>query len=499
MNEKSPYSLDSVSSLRIKLIAVFSILFAVTFAMISLVSYRVSKSIITNDIDIQTQEVANGHAAEIDQWVTRMLSVVNAYSHLVERIIPSDKNITPEILGNYSKESFFSDLYYGSSTGIFISGRKWTPPAGYDPRLRPWYIAAVKKRKTTTSDIYLDMETNSLAISVSSPVYTRDGSLRGVLSADLLLNTLEEKLKNIHIGGMGYAVLIDSHGTALVHPDKTLTGKNLLENPELKDVIKIILEKRQGKVDYNTGYDKLAVFTPIPSSGWILGIVLNKSEIYSDLKLLALKFSLIFLVSLIVVFFTTKYFAVKLTYFMFLLEQTVESRTSELQKKISEVEYLSLTDPLTGISNRRKIESVLKSEIDRTARTGNSLSVIMIDIDHFKQFNDTYGHGTGDRILKEFAEVVSSSLRIIDNAGRIGGEEFLVVCPETNITGAFLVAEKLRIAVESMKIDSVQQITASFGCASLIPGENFDNLISRSDKALYRAKENGRNRVESDI
>ena len=499
MKEKSNYSLKSVSLLKIKLIAVFSTLFAVTFAIISLASYSVSKSIISNDIDIQTQEVVNGHAAEIDQWITRMLSIMNVYSHLVEMAIPDDKNITSEILGNYSRESFFSDMYYGSVSGRFISGRKWTPPPGYDPRIRPWYTAAVKNRKTSISDIYIDYETNEPALSVSSPVYNRNRSFRGVLSADLLLRTLSEKLKNIRVSGKGYAVLIDSTGIALVYPDKNYIGKNLVDRPETSDVIKDIIRKKQGRVVYNDGTDKLAVFTQVPSSGWILGIVLTKDEVYADLRMLALKFSLLFLISLIIVILTSKYFAGKLTYFMQLLEKTVESRTSELQEKISEVEYLSLTDPLTGISNRRKIESVLKSEIDRTARTGNPVSVIIIDIDHFKHFNDTYGHGTGDKILKKFAETIISSIRVIDSAGRIGGEEFLIVCPETDVNGAYLVAEKLRTAIESMRVESLESITASFGCAALHSGENSDNLISRSDKALYKAKDNGRNRVESDI
>jgi hypothetical protein len=107
MKEKFSFAPDNVSKLRIKPVAVFSILFAVTFAIISLASYSVSRLIITNDIDIQTQEVVNCHAAEIDQWITRMLSIISAYSHLVERGIPDDRNITSEILGNYSREAFF--------------------------------------------------------------------------------------------------------------------------------------------------------------------------------------------------------------------------------------------------------------------------------------------------------------------------------------------------------------------------------------------------------
>ena len=121
----------------------------------------------------------------------------------------------------------------------------------------------------------------------------------------------------------------------------------------------------------------------------------------------------------------------------------------------------------------------------------------MSDIDSFKKFNDTYGHKTGDEVLKEFAAAISESIRSIDRAGRLGGEEFLIVCPETNLSGAVLLAEKLRAVVESIKIEPLPGITASFGCASYTRGDTMDSLISRSDKAMYKAKELGRNRVES--
>ncbi len=496
MTERSKNNLERASTLRIKLVATFSILFGVTFAAISLASYGVSKLIITRDIDLQTQEVATGHAAEIDQWITRMISIVDAYSYMIGKGLPDDKKITSEILRNYSSESFFSDLYYGSVSGRFVSGTNWFPTEKYDPRVRPWFTEGVKNGKTAITGLYLDQGTQTSIVSVSSPVYFRDGSLRGVLSADVSLDTIEEKLKKIKVRGKGYSVLINETGTILFHPKRSMIGKSLYDLPNIGSPIEKIFERKQWGMHYDPYDDRFAVFTPIPSAKWIMVIVLTKDEVYGDLKFLAMKFFLIFMTALIVVILTSKFFALKLTYFMHLLECTVEIRTAELKEKIAEVEYLSLTDPLTGIANRRKIESVLSAEIDRTHRTGNPLSVIMIDIDNFKEFNDIYGHGTGDKILKKFAVTMILALRSIDIAGRIGGEEFLIICPETDMTGAFLVAEKLRVEVESMKIDSLGQITASFGCAELYPGEKLDSLISRSDQALYRAKEHGRNTVE---
>lgn len=497
MKELSGSPIERVSSVRLKLIAAFTSLFTITFIFVSLAGYIISKSVISKDIDTQAMEVMTGHAAEIEQWVKRMLSIINSYSHLIERVIP-DNSINSEILGNYGRDSF-SDLYYGSSSGKFISGKRWKPPAGYDPRVRPWYITALKSGKTVMCDVYIDLETDSSAVAVASPVYGKNGSPRGVLSADLLLHTLDEKLKNVKVSGMGHAMLIDRNGMALVYPDRSVMGKNLSEFPGMNGVIRTILKNKQGKVEYTYGSHNIIMFTEIPASQWILGMILTEEEIYSNLKNLTWKFLLIFTISLIIVILISKYFAVKLTFFMQLLEDTVDAQTAALKEKVAQVEYLSLTDHLTGISNRRKIEEVLSSEIERSSRTGSPLSVIMIDIDNFKTVNDTFGHKTGDCLLKEFALTVTGSIRSIDSAGRLGGEEFLIVCPETGIQGAALLAEKLRTAVESIRMESFPGITASFGCAAYISGDSPDNLISRSDKAMYRAKELGRNRVENFI
>lgn len=489
--------IERVSTVRLKLITAFTSLFIITFIFISLAGYIISKSVISKNIDIQASEVMEGHAAEIDQWVKRMLSIINSYSHLIERAV-QDKNITSEILGNYSRDSF-SDLYYGSSSGKLVSGKGWKPPEGYDPRSRPWYIAALKSGRTIMCDVYNDLETNTPAVAVASPVYSRNGSLRGVLSADLLIHTLDEKLRHVKVKGMGHAMLIDRNGMALVYPDRDTAGRNLLGIPGISSVIGTMLKDKRGRVEYTSLHHNIIIFTRIPASGWILGMILTEEEIYSNLKTLTLKFFMIFAVSLVVVILTSKYFAVKLTFFMQLLEQTVDEQTAALKEKIAQVEYLSLTDHLTGISNRRKTEEILSNEIERSSRTGSQLSVIMIDIDNFKTVNDTHGHKAGDFLLKEFASTITRSIRSIDSAGRIGGEEFLIICPETGIHGAVMLAEKLRAAVESIKIESIPPITASFGCARYNAGDSMDKLISRSDTAMYRAKELGRNRVENII
>ena len=179
----------------------------------------------------------------------------------------------------------------------------------------------------------------------------------------------------------------------------------------------------------------------------------------------------------------------------------LERSLKEANEKIS---ALSITDPLTGIYNRNYLNERLPQEIARSFRYGHPLSLLMCDIDHFKRINDTYGHVTGDKILKDFVDCLNGSIRKnIDWMARYGGEEFLLVLPETHVHGGYLGAERLRklIADKDFSADgTIIRITASFGVGGFDPSEceekiSIEALILESDKYLYQAKKKGRNRV----
>lgn len=185
-------------------------------------------------------------------------------------------------------------------------------------------------------------------------------------------------------------------------------------------------------------------------------------------------------------------------------------RTRNLLREKIRLTGLSFRDALTGISNRRSFDATIAREWERAQRSGMVLSLLMLDIDYFKQFNDSYGHQAGDRVLKEVARVVRDSLeRPADFVARYGGEEFAVILPETNMSGALHVAERLRQAISECAIPRVHRgadgggnalfVTASFGVAATVPDrtETPHDLIHRADQALYQAKALGRNRVES--
>lgn len=160
------------------------------------------------------------------------------------------------------------------------------------------------------------------------------------------------------------------------------------------------------------------------------------------------------------------------------------------------VEELSITDSLTGLSNRFRLDDILLTEFKRVKRYSLAFSIIICDIDFFKAVNDNYGHLAGDLGLVTVAQLLSESCREVDFVGRWGGEEFLIVCPETSAEQAALVAEKLRLKIAAHQFPEIGHMTSSFGVTLVTNNDSIEEALKRADNALYRAKENGRNRVE---
>lgn len=174
----------------------------------------------------------------------------------------------------------------------------------------------------------------------------------------------------------------------------------------------------------------------------------------------------------------------------------VEAVTSEVDQKNRELQHLYVTDQLTGVFNRYKLDEVLITELDRVQRYAHSLGIILLDVDHFKHVNDTYGHQVGDQVLSSMAKILQQHVRKTDTVGRWGGEEFLIVCPETDLGGLMELAEKIRSRIEAFSFPTVGTKTASLGIAIHQEGDTIDHMILKADTALYQAKEKGRNRVE---
>ena len=167
----------------------------------------------------------------------------------------------------------------------------------------------------------------------------------------------------------------------------------------------------------------------------------------------------------------------------------------ELQRAVDRIGELAVRDELTGVYNRRFLMDALAREQSRAERLGTPFAVCLVDIDHFKSINDSFGHAAGDSVLKEFARLVPGELRAVDVHGRFGGEEFLVILPGTGMPGAQACAERVRARTEATAFAGVERVTITVGVATYAMKEPVSALLARADKALYEGKNAGRNRV----
>jgi diguanylate cyclase (GGDEF)-like protein len=176
--------------------------------------------------------------------------------------------------------------------------------------------------------------------------------------------------------------------------------------------------------------------------------------------------------------------------------QDAEAALLESEKSYRE---LSITDELTGLFNQRHFFHCVKAEIDRSKRYAKSLSLILLDVDDFKIFNDTYGHLDGDKVLKEIGRIIHSVIRSADSAFRYGGEEFVVIMPETSGSSAHTVAERIRAGFKNHAFtthnDATEHLTLSLGVAEYLPGEDTHSFVNRADVNMYTAKKKGKDQI----
>lgn len=180
------------------------------------------------------------------------------------------------------------------------------------------------------------------------------------------------------------------------------------------------------------------------------------------------------------------------------LKEKVEELQAEIieRKRLEEkLEKRAATDSLTQIYNRLGFENIIKREIERFKRYNQSLAIIIFDIDRFKKINDTYGHITGDYILKAIVDIAKKNIREIDYLVRWGGEEFMIVAPDTTLEKVEALAERIRKAIEDYKFDKAIRVTVSFGATHFTENDTENTFIKRADEAMYQAKAKGRNIV----
>jgi diguanylate cyclase (GGDEF)-like protein len=328
--------------------------------------------------------------------------------------------------------------------------------------------------------------------------------------------------QNIKYGKSGYLMVGSLKGIMLAHPNENLVGANLFDgkHDKAKDVFLKFKEKikKDGKgfvmynwINPNTNVEeqKYTYVNYIKELNWYVasGVYLDEidnfinNKIKNNTAFSEKNIKIIILFSITLMIFSFVISVILSMVIKNIFEQYKKSIISEV-KKVKEVEksekifkQMANTDALTKIHNRLSIMNILQSELIESISTKKSLSIIMLDIDHFKIINDTYGHSVGDKVLIDITKNIKSNLRDKDNIGRYGGEEFIICLPDTNLDVAKKVAERLCKSIESYDYTEIDRVTVSMGVVEVKEDESLERALKRVDLLLYKSKENGRNMV----
>jgi diguanylate cyclase (GGDEF)-like protein len=346
-------------------------------------------------------------------------------------------------------------------------------------------------------------------------------------------------LRNINKSTPHYFFIVDKKGNDLLHPyNPEYEGKNLYKvaKGEYRKLFKNLLLKADTNSSEFTRYpwknpatgkieSKLTYVKTIPDTDWVIGtgfhiedidraveakkkalLALNQRET-NRIILLSILFSILSLiVSFVVSMRLKRHFEMlndsieqrnrELSELNASLEDKISKRTEELKTAHDEMKKIAMTDTLTGIHNRYAFFTIMEIEHEKSNRYESKSSLIMFDLDYFKTINDTYGHDVGDVVLIDVVKRVGACLRKSDSFGRIGGEEFMILLPHTEIEGAVDIAERIRCSVSEHSFDPVGKVTVSMGVVQYRVDESMESFVKRVDIALYQAKELGRNRIE---
>ncbi len=431
---------------------------------------------------------------KFNKWIITKKVILDTAKDIVDNFSYEDivkMNINNTLLDINNKDEDISEMYIGLKDGSFVTGSDWIPPDDYDPRQRSWYIEALSKDKTIISNIYTDRETGEELVTISSPLYI-DEEIVGVIAADVFMNNINEYLQSQLLDNNSYAYIINENGEILVHTkDKSLIKKSIY-SINIEGYVDFFEKAKDSSNSISGSYtidgrNVNGVLQKIEGIDWYIGISAEKdfgienltnSGKYIEITVINLLLALIISLSIFNIIRTKK-------------KLKLENIGLSLDNSI---------DYLTGAYNRRYYEKYLNI-IWEESKNNTQISALMIDIDHFKKYNDTYGHQKGDDILKIVADTINKNIRDDDTLIRYGGEEFLILLKDTNIGEAKIVAEKIKEAVYNKKIENKNTalgiLTISIGVSSVLPKKNIikEDFIYEADEALYKAKEMGRNRV----
>ncbi|WP_082091563.1 sensor domain-containing diguanylate cyclase [Domibacillus tundrae] len=486
-----------------------------TFVGSTISSIIVSKNNLEENYLIENQYYAQKLAITTDSLFRNMMKSLTLESEEEEYLTGDSNELYQEVKRTLESTDFFNSVYFVDQTGHIRASAPDRELEGTAAN-RIGAKEALKKKVPLISKPYVSV-TGKLILLISVPVFDDNGSYKGFIGGTIYLHE-ENSLTRVlgqhpkHVND-SYVFVVDPDGHVIYHPDSDWINVNAEEN----EVVQQVMKGNTGSQEVMSiqGIPMLAGYASSESNWGIVSQTPKKSvmeptiEMAKQVSLIALPFMLfVFVLSLAMLkkivnpIRMLAIYAKQITldpslptpripdwYFeLKTLKRAILKNVDFYQKKLTYVESESNLDPLTGYFNRRSLEEKL--------RNLEMYSIILFDADHFKTINDQFGHQVGDEVLKHISELAKKETRKNDLCFRIGGEEFLIVLPETDIAFAQSIAERIRKTTEDTVNPTGKPVTISVGVGnSPDTASHFSELFKMTDQALYKAKEEGRNRV----
>ena len=432
------------------------------------------------------------------------------------------------------------NIFYADYLGNFYLEGIGRVTEGFDPRKRSWYAGALKKNKDYyITDVYRFSDGDK-GITMAKAIYSKE-KFMGVVGIDLSFTEYQSKMSDFTIGRTGKLFILDSKGSLVLDAGKNNLNKKKLtllkkymdseSNGGISSLYELLESKKEVTLELKKFGDPIFLRLEIIPEFRLIMVGGTYVEELKELPFNIIKAGIIIsligmIISLLIINSFSKKLKVHLKNLSVLIEgisngnytknvekmlfyisddselniikkevKNVQKNVREREKKLQEIAKI---DNLTGVYNRKSLNTFLKDEIVQNRLFQSSFSIIMFDLDNFKKINDTYGHVFGDLVLKETTKIFLEETSRSDKVCRYGGEEFIIILPQTNKKEGFKVGERLRKKIEKKEfIDEEKKVrvTISGGVVEYEKGMNIKELIERVDKLLYKAKKNGKNKI----
>lgn len=474
---------------KFKFVIVFLIVSIVFFAV-----YNINELQSEINLNEQNQLISelNEVTIEFSNWIIEKKEMLETTKDFVDNFdleeIKSQSTLNP-FLNLNNEDPDISQVYIGLDTGEFITGGEWIPPESYDPRTRIWYQEAITQNDIIVSSIYIDKETGNQLVTISSPLFIK-GQFVGVIASDVFLTNINDQLTGLLNRSSSYAFILDEDGEIIAHTsDQSLIRENI-QDVGTQKMIDFFREVKQSgysiRMEYEfLGKDVLGVTRKLENIDWYLGVAMETEDIKYYFNRESRSWLFYNGMTIIVMI-------VSIIYIAYIRRDLVKQNV--ILSNDNNIDFL------TGLYNKRFFTEWM-DHIWEEAKDHKEISLLMLDIDRFKEYNDYYGHLKGDEVLKRVSKIIKENTRDSDVVARFGGEEFAIILSNVSFSNARMVAKKITEAIYDANIPHKAskrgRLTISAGVSSIIPTDKdrIRSFIKRVDDYLYQAKKAGRNEV----